>query len=542
MNKQLPRKPALCLLIVLALALLTHSATAQRRTQAKPAQPKPTPSPAKPAAQNGQNKSAPQTQTPATQVVRRVALRWRGKPGIERYRLQVARDRDFRDIVFDRAVVGLEYQVELPAGDSFFWRVAPAAQETGEYSEPEPVNLNTSNYAGAPNAVLRSPVDVGWEAFTGPVLRPQAAPLRSANTMDIVAVNADGTVFALDGTNGSAIWTARYRPNAKRGDAPAPPINIFTPVVVRPTASDKMSVVAAFDGGVRALDGETGRELWRASLPSAAQSAVVTDLNDDNIAAELAIVTGEPALHIIDARTGQPISQAKLEGTVIGAPVPYITNATRGVAFTMTSGLLDIRLMDGARYRAVKFDIPFTTPPLIVSGPKGALIVVGTEHGLLYLDGIDLKPLGKITTEGDMPRGRLGAADLDRDGLLEIVAPMKSGSVVVVNAEGHIVWTAPGAGAAYSPVFADVDGDGMLDVLVASDRTFAVGLSGRNGALVWQVDEPKEAATTSGTPELRALTLVNMSENTTLVVSGDTARTGVRAVGLPNRSVKVAAQ
>ena len=97
-------------------------------------------------------------------------------------------------------------------------------------------------------------------------------------------------------------------------------------------------------------------------------------------------------------------------------------------------------------------------------------------------------------------------------------------------------------GDAYSPVFADVDGDGMLDVLVASDRSFAVGLSGRNGALVWQVDEPKQAATPGSTTALRALTLVELSANRALVVSGDTAGTGVRAVGLPNSSPKVAAQ
>src|SRR5205085_3366435 len=414
--------------------------------------------------------------------------------------------RDFRDIVFDRAVVGLEYQIELPAGDAFFWRVAPAAQETGEFSAPEPVSLNqsasTTTNANVSSAVLRSPVDVGWQSFTGAVLRPQSAPLRGANTMDVVAVNTDGTVFALDGVNGSALWTARYKPNARRGDAPAPPSAIFTPVFVRPTANDKMSVVVAFDGGVRALEGETGRELWRASLPSAAQSAMVADLDDDNVTAELALVTDEPALHFVDARTGKEISHLKLDGTAIGAPVPYITSATRGVALSLTDGLLDIRRMDGTRYRAVKFDVPFTTPPLIISGPSGALIVVGTEHGLLYLDGLNLKPLGKVSTPGDMPRGRLAAADLDHDNVLEIVAPLKSGGIVVVSAMGHIAWTAEGAGEAYSPVFADVDGDGVLDVLVASDRSFAVGFNGRNGALIWQVDEPKAAAATSGTPAL----------------------------------------
>src|SRR5947209_18476683 len=96
-----------CLLVCLCLALLANvSAHAQRRTQAKPAQPKP--SPTQPAAKPAEaNKSAPQAQQTAAQAGKQVMIRWRGRPGIRRYRLQVARDRDFRDIVFDRAVVGL---------------------------------------------------------------------------------------------------------------------------------------------------------------------------------------------------------------------------------------------------------------------------------------------------------------------------------------------------------------------------------------------------------------------------------------------------
>src|SRR5437868_8647354 len=158
-----------CLLVCLCLALLANvSAHAQPPTPANPAQPKPSPSQptAKPAEPN---KSAPQAQQTAAQTGKQIMIRWRGRSGIPRYRLQVARDRDFRDIVFDRAVVGLEYPVELPAGDSFFWRVAPAAQETGEFSAPEPVNLNaianTTTTASVSTAVLRSPADVGWQAF-----------------------------------------------------------------------------------------------------------------------------------------------------------------------------------------------------------------------------------------------------------------------------------------------------------------------------------------------------------------------------------------
>src|SRR5207248_6472693 len=67
-----------------------------------------------------------------------ILIRWQGRPGVERYRLQLATDEAFTDIVFDQAVQGRQYVVKgLPPGN-YFWRVAAAAAETSAaYSRPE---------------------------------------------------------------------------------------------------------------------------------------------------------------------------------------------------------------------------------------------------------------------------------------------------------------------------------------------------------------------------------------------------------------------
>src|SRR5215213_869221 len=173
---------------------------------------------------SGSNTAAPS----ATQVKTSLHLRWPGQQGVLRYRLQLARDEQFKDIVFDRAVFGREYVVTELAAGKYFWRVAPAVKETGTYSVPRPVEIASD--AGSDAGVDTGPAtsgqenllvptsNSGWRTTTGSIARPMAAHLRSATAFDLVGVNTDGMVYGLDGSNGVALWAARFRPNAKRGE------------------------------------------------------------------------------------------------------------------------------------------------------------------------------------------------------------------------------------------------------------------------------------------------------------------------------------
>ena len=100
------------------------------------------------------------TSSQAAQQSGPVALiQWKGRPGVRRYRLQLARDARFTDIVFDRAVVGLEYLVTELAAGRYYWRVATATPETGAFSRPVAINIaipteNASTPAPTPNPTL----------------------------------------------------------------------------------------------------------------------------------------------------------------------------------------------------------------------------------------------------------------------------------------------------------------------------------------------------------------------------------------------------
>jgi outer membrane protein assembly factor BamB len=544
-------------------------------------------------------RSSAQSSASASQEIE-TTLRWDARPGVTRYRLQVALDPRFNDIVYDGAVNGLEQKVPLAPG-RYYWRVAPAPKETGRYSTPVVVEVTTASASSSMSsptrttptprvtpsprvlptprlmptprvsspsvspspvvsgltrlplvpAILRPPANVGWETATGSVDRAIPARLRAGQPFDFVTVNSDGTVYALEGATGAALWTARFVPG-RQTSATNTAANsqanggAFTPLVVPASQRETANVLVAFDGGVRLLEGETGRELWRASVKGRAASGCVAELDNDPTTPEIAVATEYPsALYVLNAASGNVVSHAMLEGDIVGVPIPFQQGAERGVALSLKGAQLDIRKADGERLRAVKFDVPFVTPPLVIAGPRGTLVVVGTEHGLLLLNG-DLHPLGRISTEDDAPHGRLAAADLDGNGGIEIVMVTTNGRIAVISAEGKINWSAQGARGAYTPAFADLNHDGVLDVLAADEGVFARGFSGRDGTIIWQADdEPKSNAAPPSTDQsraLRSLAVAAGDASTPLVVSGDHARRALRAVGLPAGSVKVAAK
>ena len=487
---------------------------------------------AQPAAST-QKSNAAATQSPVS-----LKLKWAAKSRVRRYRLQVALDEKFTDIVFDRAVVGLEQEVTGLQAGRYYWRVAPATPETGRYSAPALVEA-TPPVPVVPVApvvaVMRPPANVGWQAVIGAVARPFSARLRAGKNFDLIALNSDGAVYALDGTDGSALWSARPRAKSPGGESKDKTGgNLFTPLVMPASAENRSVVAVAFADGVRGLDGETGRELWRTTLEGQLAGGTLAQMQGAGGAAEFAVATAEPhMIYVLDGRNGNVVSGTKLSGAIIGAPIPFTHGDIHGIAYALDNRQLDIRRRDGVVVRSIKFDVPFTTPPLVLATSRGTLVVIGTEHGLLFFEGAELKPLGRITTEKDAPRGRLTAADLDNDGTIEIAMVTRNGRVAVISTAGRVNWAAEGATDAYMATFANLNNDGVLDVVAASGASFALGFSGRDGTMIWRAEENPKADAPAAAVTLRTLTASFSSTGAPLLVGGDANRSAVRAVGLP---------
>lgn len=473
-------------------------------------------------------------------------LSWERTPGVNRYRLQVSRDEPFTDLVFDSAVEGLEYVInDLPPG-SYLWRVAPAAAETGTFSKPRRVEIagetkvDSTTAAGGTQTSNTTPVSTGsWFTGTGDISQPVVFYPRDRAAPDVVGVNTDGMVYALNATNGAALWTSRFRPSAKRGEPTsnggATP---FQPVAFG-ASGGLDNVLVAVEGGVWAREGATGSVLWRAALPGRAASAVVGDLNGDSTM-EIAVFQDNPAgLSILEASTGKTIAHAKLDSTA-GAPAAFASKTEQGLLLALAGGTLEVRDVKGERVRSTKLDVQFTTMPLIIQAPQGTLAMLGTDKGLIAVDIATLKPLWRVATEGDAPRGQLAAADMDNDGAPEVVMITRRGRTVVVStANGKIKWYANIPNRAGTVTLTDLNNDGTPDVFIAADSSSMTGHDGRSGALIF--GDEKGAINTTGNAEDQSATyqtcayVGNRSGTVAapLVICNDPASRGLRAVGLP---------
>lgn len=458
-----------------------------------------------------------------------VTLRWGARPGVSRYRLQLANDATFIDVVFDRVVSGHEYRLNDLLPGRYYWRVASLHAKRGEFSSAGVIEVPANGEAKTPSATppvasnKATPTVTsrgGWYAAIGDVTSSIVAHLRGSSTSEIVAVTTDGRIFALDATRGIALWTARI--------ALTPPSALNTQLIaIRARGGDNILVLAG--KGAMLIDGRTGRELWRTTLPANAVGAVGSGTNAFVVDSSLR------KLFVIDPNLGRVISEAALPARAVGNPATINYRGARAVAVALDDGGLHVFDESGKLVIAANAGSPTTTAPLMVRTALGELLLVGTRSGLTALAAEDLRPLGRITLKDDAPRGSLIAQDLDNDGRSEVVMFTERGRVVIVKSdEGRIVWEAD-AGRAESAAFADVNGDRVLDLLLAGREGFAFALSGRDGSVVWK-DERASSVTANHAPGVVPRgTLAVPSVSGVLIIAPDPNRTGVRAIEFPKR-------
>lgn len=450
-----------------------------------------------------------------------VTVRWGARTGVTRYRLQLANDSDFADIVFDRVVYGHEYQINELLPGKYFWRIASLDGKLGEFSSAGVIEIAkdagsgsippTGTTTGALTVTTRS----GWYAAFTEVARPVPAHLRSRDGVDIVATTTEGRVVALNGLSGVALWIRQL--NSTTGAPLA--------IAVR-DGSGLENVLVISASAVALLDGRSGRDRWVGTLPGAVSTAVAAG---DKV---FAIDKSLERAFLINASAAKLIADVRLPARVVGTPL--FTNAfgSLSVVVALEDGRLQVFDESGKLTLSGDATAPVTTGPLFVRTPRGQLVLVGTRNGLTALNAEDLRPLGRVTLK-DSPRGCLFAQDLDNDGTPEVVLFTENGRVAVVKSdEGKVIWEGD-AKRAEATSFADLNGDQILDLLMAGKEGSAFALSGRDGAMIWKDESSAQIVTNHAPATMQRFSLVVSAPTGVLFIATDPGRRGLRALEFP---------
>jgi outer membrane protein assembly factor BamB len=457
-----------------------------------------------------------------------VTVRWSARPGVTRYRLQVAHDRGFADIVFDGVVHGLEYQIDDLAPGTYFWRVASLDRKIGEFSSPSLIEVSERGApAASPGALPARDVKTlanasvvatrnGWYAAFPDVLRPTPAHLRSTDSVEVVATADENRVIAIEAVTGIALWIRQL--NVKSGTGP---------LAVAVRNRHGLDDVLSFSGSAAfLLDGKSGREIGHASLPGVAVTAVSSGV------LVVAIDSSLQRAFLLEASTARLISEVRLPARIVGNPLFTSAFGSSSLIMALEDGRLEVFDQTGKLTHSGNAAGVITTGPLVVQTQRGKLVLVGTREGLTALNGEDLRPLGRVTLSA-APRGSLYAQDLDHDGTPEVVLFTDSGHVVVVKSdEGKVIWETD-ARRAEAASFADVNGDHVLDLLIAGREGSAFVLSGRDGAIIWKDKSPAQVVTNHAPAIMQRSSLVVSSPTGVLFIATDPGRGGLRALEFP---------
>jgi len=281
-----------------------------------------------------------------------------------------------------------------------------------------------------------------WEFATLNDIRstPAIGDINSDGNNEVVVASTDGFVYALNGSNGSLLWSHETKK---------------TNVAISPIVADLNSDGAAevlvgrgyVLGGITALNGRTGEVLWNSEYSDTASPAV-DDIDGDGRVE--VVVAGAWNIYLLNGTNGNTIWKYSFwqDGTSRNSYTPVIADVTG----------------DGKKEIVIGF------------GDNYIEVLHASNGTVLWKKNLGGYPYG-------YPIG-----DINKDGRYDIVALGQQGIIFALDGlNGTTLWMKDiGGSVSYPPVIIDINGDGLLEILVAlrtSGLLFA--LNGTNGEEVW---------------------------------------------------------
>ncbi len=348
---------------------------------------------------------------------------------------------------------------DVVLGECGFEYTDAAQLEVQESCVPEPV-------VGSWTPVIEWTTSITGDAYTTPAIGNLTDDngdglVNSEDTPDVVVANTTGVIFALNGSDGSFLWSA-----GNFGAEPA------SPAIGDVNGDGRPDVVGAGSGGTGAFDGSTGSPLWSVSSVPAGRSAIcgavgLYDLEGDGT---VEVVVGNLVLNGADGGrrfvgaygAGAGHSYAGAMGVAADIDQDGVLEVVTGNALYDPNGNVIWHNGRSDGFVAVgNFD----------SDSKGEIVVA--DQGTLRLQDDDGTVLWELRNFTGGTIGPPTIADFDNDGMPEIGV---AGNNVyrVVEHDGTPSWRRTvedqSSGFTGSAVF-DFEGDGIAEVVYADESS-----------------------------------------------------------------------
>lgn len=338
----------------------------------------------------------------------------------------------------------------------------------------------------------------------------------------VVAADRSGRVQACCGRSGRLVW---------QRDTGA--MITASPVIADTGLGEATVLIGTHDGRLVALDAASGRLLWERTLGSCIRAtAAVADCDADGRFEVLIPVYGN-WLVCLDAASGSfrwrrylPKEELRRAPGVVSSPLVADVNCDGRSEIVVGTRSKRVYCLDGPTgrlvwFRSFAYDVD-STPSFAVVDGQPLVFVGGGEHlnglgdnSLHALRGSDGATVWTTRVGGGLDSSPI-VCDLDGDGRLEVVeTTLADASCYAFDAAtGAIRWRycfgpteacvhdadnicRPRATGVYftehaccrsytTPLVADLNADGWLEVIVGSNNGELVALDGRSGAVVWR--------------------------------------------------------
>lgn len=201
-----------------------------------------------------------------------------------------------------------------------------------------------------------------------------------------------------------------------------------------------------------------------------------------------ALIDAPPAAFDID---GDGVDELVVEGN---DTLVYVFGATTGRALAVLPtncplGWTIERVLNGVEVAVLE---PGEPPSLVVTNPAAFVAVWKFSPAESTTDQFVFHKAWERRMDACFPNPAMDAkatlADVDADGRLEILVQTEEVGFYALGADGKVRWHHCWAGGNSAPVVGDLDGDGTLEAVFASDSGFISVLDGATGNPRWTFD------------------------------------------------------